>query len=161
MKLKPHMSEEEIRERQKTSKNLTEAGHWQIILTIQTNPGIKRKQVAQALGINESKVKRASENYNKEGRHWKEGKQHGGRRKEREYLSLTAEAELLESISEKAKEGKVITYHDVKPVAEEKIGHPVTRFYIYDLFKRHGWKKKAPRPKHPKKEANDEELKKK
>jgi transposase len=160
MKLKPHMSEEEIREKQKASKNQTEIMHWQIILTIQTNPGIKRKQVAQVLGINETKVKRVSEEYNKEGKHWKEGKQHGGRRQARENLTLAEEAELLESVIKEAKAGRIITYHDIQSEAEKKTGHTVTKYYIYDLFKRHGWKKKAPRPKHPKKELTDEELKK-
>jgi len=33
---------------------------------------------------------------------------------------------------------------------ETKVGNKVSDDYLWDLFNRHGWKKKMPRPRHPK-----------
>ena len=51
--------------------------------------------------------------------------------------------------------------NDIRKVVEKKVGQSVSDDYLWDLFKRHNWKKKAPRPQHPKKQqAKQEEFKK-
>jgi transposase len=55
----------------------------------------------------------------------------------------------LGKISEKASKGLILTISDIRKDVEEKTGHKVSDDYLWDLFHRHGWKKKAPRPVHP------------
>ena len=81
--------------------------------------------------------------------------------KSRSYLSLKEEKELLNRISEKAARGLILTMSDIRDDVEGRIGYKVSDDYLWDLFHRHGWKKKVPRPVHPKsKEGEQEEFKK-
>ena len=60
-----------------------------------------------------------------------------------------------------ALEGKVLVAKHIRKIVETKVGKAVSDDYIWDLFKRHDWKKKMPRPEHPKKnKAAQEEFKK-
>ena len=68
---------------------------------------------------------------------------------------------LMKILAEKAKQGKVITFDDIHKEVEKYIGRKVSDDYIWDLFKRHNWKKKMPRSEHPKRnKAAQEEFKK-
>lgn len=57
---------------------------------------------------------------------------------------------MMEGLKTKAKEGKVLTAKNIRTVIEKTVGQAVSDDYIWDLFKRHNWKKKMPRPQHPK-----------
>lgn len=57
----------------------------------------------------------------------------------------------MEDLQQRALEGKVMTIHDIRPVLEQKTGKAVSDGYLWDLLKRHGWKKKAPPPQYPRK----------
>jgi len=75
----------------------------------------------------------------------------------RSFLSLEEEEKLLNTLEKKALNGMVLTYNDIKQEIENKLERKVSDDYIWDLFKRHGWKKKAPRPKHPLQKKEDVE----
>jgi transposase len=80
------------------------------------------------------------------------------RREQRCHMSLSAEQFLMKSLEEEALSGKILTFRHIKKEVETFVGKEVSNDYIWDLFSRHGWSKKAPRPHHPKadKSAQDE-----
>ena len=53
--------------------------------------------------------------------------------------------------------GKIIIYKHIKDKIEKKLNHLVSDDYIWDMFKRHNWSKKAPRPKNPKQDLEAQE----
>jgi transposase len=58
----------------------------------------------------------------------------------------------------------VLVAKQLRKAVEQKIGHKVSDDYLWELLHRHGWRKKAPRPQHPKAEEakeNSEAFKKK
>jgi transposase len=125
--------------------------YWQLIYSIQTNPGKKAEEYASLLGMPTEKVYRIVQLYNKNGgfdkqNHW------GGRRDQRSHLSYEKEQVLMKGLEKQAQGGKIITMNDIRAVVEKQVGHSVSDDYLWDLFKRHGWKKKAPRPQHPQKD---------
>jgi transposase len=68
---------------------------------------------------------------------------------------------MMKSLKLEALEGKVLVAKHIRKIVEAKVGKAVSDDYIWDLFKRHNWKKKMPRPEHPKKnKAAQEEFKK-
>ena len=68
-------------------------------------------------------------------------------------LSKEQEAEILEQF--KGQEGKQITAKEIKAALDEAYGKETGHMYVYNVLKRHGWKKKMPRSRHPK-AANEE-----
>ena len=68
-------------------------------------------------------------------------------------LSKEKEAEILDSFQSKA--GKQVTAKEIKEALDAECGKDTGHMYVYNVLKRHGWKKKMPRSKHPK--AADEE----
>jgi transposase len=65
-------------------------------------------------------------------------------------LSIDQEQKLLKRLEEKALSGEILIYKHIKKEVEKRIEHEVSDDYIWDLFKRHNWKKKAPMVSHPK-----------
>jgi transposase len=150
LKVHPYLTNKELYQKLYQRSNIHDFRDWQIIYSVQTNPGILAKEIGRILGVSIHKIYRVIEAYNREGPNWKEGKQWGGRRNATSYLTLEEESGLMGNLEEKAKVGQILTAMDIKEEVEKKIGRKVSDDYIWDLFKRHGWKKKAPRPKHPK-----------
>ena len=76
-------------------------------------------------------------------------------------LSLGEEAALLRKIEHEASKGLIKTANDIGALIEAKVGKGVSEDYWGDLLKRNGWKKKMPRPHHPKRnQAEQQEFKK-
>lgn len=73
-----------------------------------------------------------------------------GRRKERCRLSQEEEQKLLQDQEEPALEGKVLVARQLRQAVENKTGRSVSEDYLWNLLHRHGWRKNAPRPEHPK-----------
>ena len=149
LKVKHHLSDKELLVKMKTQNNTRGFINWQIIYSVHSNPGKKAEEYASYLGVTKSKVYKVIERYNNNGLSWDDGKKWGGRREERAYLSLPAEKALLDSLKKDAIKGKILTYNHIRTKVENKVGKKVSDDYIWDLFNRHSWKKKAPRPTHP------------
>lgn len=83
--------------------------------------------------------------YNKHGKNWYSfcyrGKR-GGRRAQRCHLSLDDEKLFMKSLENEALSGNILTFRHIKQKAELLVGKEVSDDYIWDLFARHGWKKK-------------------
>ena len=149
LKLKPHLSEEEIKEITFSQKSVRDFQDWQIIYLIQLNKNKKAIDIAELLGINVYRIYDRIELYNKYGKDWKSLNKWGGRRKETSYLTLAEERVVMEELKDKATKGFILTASDIRNHIELKVGHEVSNDYIWDLFKRHNWTKKSPMPKHP------------
>lgn len=150
LRLKDHISLSELRERMETETDIRFFKQLQILHAVANNPGIKAGDLAQILAVGTGVIYRTVEVYNNEGIAYKDTLQWGGRRESRSTLSLDQERALLKSIEAKSLRGEILTAKDIRKEVEKQAGREVSQDYIWALFKRHGWKKKAPRPKHPK-----------
>ena len=83
----------------------------------------------------------------------------GGRR--HAYLTVEEEGALLASLAPEAGRGCMLDVVKVKEILEQRLGRPVASSTVYRLLHRHGWRKIAPRPRHPKTDpARQERVKK-
>ena len=72
-------------------------------------------------------------------------------------MSFEEETEFLEQFRDIAEAGQLITVEEILGKFEGKTGKKSNTQTIYNLLKRHGWRKVKPRPQHP--GAADEETK--
>ncbi|MDR2913897.1 MAG: winged helix-turn-helix domain-containing protein, partial [Tannerella sp.] len=156
-----HYSDKELKNILDSQTEIRAFRDRQIIYSVQTNPGKKAEEIAGILGIKISKVLRVIQQYNKSGINWRVYGQCGGRREQRCHLSIKEEAALLSSIEEEALSGRILTYKQMKKKVETEVGKEVSDDYIWDLFSSHNWKKKVPRPSHPKADRQAQEAYKK
>lgn len=150
LKTKPYLSNEELQQKIKSQNNAHNFLDWQIIYSVNINSGVLAENIAKILGVSIHKIYRVVEMYNKYGQDWKNDKQWGGRRDATSLLTIEQEKILMKSIESKAVNGEILTSADIREEIEKFIGKKVSDDYLWDLFSRHNWKKKAPRPKHPK-----------
>jgi len=121
--------------------------------------GMSAPEVAVALGWNPGTVRVFQARYFKEGEAILGGVGRGGRR--RQNLSLDQEDALLEAFLGQAERGGILQVSEVSARYQEVVGHEVPKSTVYRLLARHGWRKVAPRPRHPKADlAKQEEFKK-
>lgn len=105
-------------------------------------------QVGTAIGYSPATVKKLWSEYFSKGEKALIGIGRGGRR--RANLSVEAEKRLLADFFKKAERGGVLVAAEVKVAYEKTVGHPVPKSTVYRMLARHGWRKIAPRPRHPK-----------
>ena len=155
LKIKKYLSNEELKKRIKEEKEVQQLKIWQSIYFIKNNEGVLASTVADIFGLSVHTIYKHVQNYNRNGVDSVILKQRGGRR--RFFLTLKEEKDLLDSLSQKASEGLILTMNDIRVEIESNIGHGVSDDYIWDLFNRNNWKKKAPRPKHPDQDLEKQE----
>jgi transposase len=155
LKTYPHFTDVELKEKMNSQTKVRAFQDWQIIYSVQTNYGKTAEEFAKILGVSKQKILHVVQQYNKYGEAWRRYDNWGGRREARCNMTLEEEKAILSSLESDALNGQVLIYKQVKKIVEEKLRREVSDDYIWDMFKRHGWKKKVPRPSHPK--ANREE----
>lgn len=153
LQLKPHLNSKELKQRLNNEKDVRLFRYWQLLYIISTNPGKSDVAYGDMLAMGKDNVYRIVQMYNMNGKNFAEQLEWGGRRKETSYLTIKEESKLMKKLAENAKKGKVITFHDIHKEVQDYVGHKVSDDYVWDLFNRNQWKKKAPRPKHPKQNA--------
>jgi transposase len=110
--------------------------------------GLSAAQIATVLGWHVSSVYDLHSRYWREGIPALEGPGRGGRH--RQNLSLAQEQELLAQFRGAAAQGDLLEARAVRDTYMKWVGHPVPKSTVYRLLARHGWRKLAPRPRHPK-----------
>lgn len=110
--------------------------------------GLSSSQVAHAVGWSPGTVRRLWSVYFSQGEQALLGQGRGGRR--HAHLSVAEEQRLLARFFEPSAEGEVLVVNEVKAAYEQAVGHTVPKSTVYRLLARHGWRKIAPRPRHPK-----------
>jgi transposase len=110
--------------------------------------GMSSDEVALAVGFSPATVKKLWSQYFSGGEEVLIGQGRGGRR--RANLSLEEEQNLLVHFFDKAESGEVLVANEVKAAYEKAVGRTVPKSTVYRMLARHGWRKIAPRPRHPK-----------
>jgi transposase len=147
-----HLSVDEVKERMKTERRAWVRHHWWIIYTALVAPR-KADEIALHTGVSPTTVHRIIARYNRLGPTAIEQSTKGGRH--HEYLTLEQERAFLQPFFARAERGEIATAEQIHQAFEAEVQHEVHLDTIYRLLHRHGWRKLAPRARHPK--ANQEE----
>ena len=144
-------SEEQVRELEGAQKkNKDKNVDRRLEALLRRAAGEKRGEVAVKTGFCKQYVSDLTANYHKNGlsaivdNHY-----HGNHRN----MSFEEEAELLQTFTQAAEEGKVVETGDILRAYEEKLGRRFDKDHgrIYRVLERHEWRKVMPRSRHPKK----------
>ena len=147
-----HLSVDEVKERMKTERRAWVRHHWWIIYNALVAPR-KADEIALHTGVSATTVHRIIARYNRLGPAVIEQSAKGGRH--HEYLTLEQEQAFLQPFFARAERGEIATAEQIHQALEAEVQHEVHLDTIYRLLHRHGWRKLAPRARHPK--ANQEE----
>jgi transposase len=109
--------------------------------------GLNANQVAQALGWRPTSVRRLQAQYGRLGEALWQRPGRGGRRHQN--LTQEEEGRLLQGFLQRAEQGRLLEVSRVKQAYEQAVGHVVPKSTVYRMLARHGWRKLAPRPRHP------------
>ena len=154
LELVNHLTDELLKERLGAASGKPEFSRWQILYMVQVAGVHSAGVISPLVNLSKSSIYKIVEQYNKDGIEGIKYTLRGGRR--RSLLSLTDEIDLLNAIEQKAGKGLIKTANDIRTIVEDKVGRTVSDDYLWDLLKRNGWKKKMPRPHHPKKNTRDQ-----
>jgi transposase len=110
--------------------------------------GLSNDEIAVALGWSPNTVRAWHSPFLRHGEGILVGVGRGGR--QHAYLAPDEEEAFLEGFLEQAERGGILVVGEIKAAYEEAVGHPVPKSTVYRMLARHGWRKVAPRPRHPK-----------
>ena len=105
------------------------------------------KEIAEITGYNPWYVSKLAAKYHAGGLEAITGNHYGGNRRN---MSFEEEEAFLEQFVDDADGGRLTDVSVIKAAYDEKVGHKTGRGQIYYVLHRHGWGKKMPRSKHPK-----------
>lgn len=142
-----HLPMEEVKNRLKTDLRPWCRQRWLIIYNALIEPR-KAEEIARHCGVSKATVHDVISCYNRLGVAAVETAGKGGRR--RQYLTLEEEKEFLAPFFTQAQTGEIATVAQIWQAFEKRVGHEVDDSTIYRLLNRHGWRKRMPRPRHPK-----------
>jgi transposase len=154
IRVKPHLTLEDIDARLKTLHDFWRIRRWLVIRHALVDPA-PAKDIACRLGLSVFTVRDLIEAYNRHGPDALETTGKG--RRQHAYLSVDAERTLLAPFLDASQAGHIAIARRIKKAVEDSIGHQVAASTIYRLLHRHQWRKVVPRPKNPRssKEAQD------
>jgi transposase len=144
-----HLTNDDLVGRLSSSRNSPTFSRWQILYLIQVGNIHSAELISPLVGLSHPSIYKIVEGYNKNGPSSVAYKPRGGRR--RALLSIEEEQEVLLTVEQDAAKGLIKTAADIRKIVERKVGKPVSDDFLWDMFNRNGWKKKIPRPHHPKK----------
>jgi transposase len=110
--------------------------------------GLSNEQIALAVGWSANTVRAWHSRYLRHGEDILVGVGRGGRR--HAYLKPEEEEVFLQGFVEQAERGGILVVGEIKAAYEQAVGHVVPKSTVYRMLARHGWRKIAPRPRHPK-----------
>lgn len=149
-----HLSNARVQSQLSDSRNTLSHSRWQIIYLIQVGNMHSAELIAPIVNLSIHSIYKIVERYNLEGASALMYKQKGGRR--RFLLTTEEERSMFISLENLASKGLIKTANDIRKVIEEKVGKVVSDDYLWDLLHRNGWKKKMPRPHHPKRSLEEQ-----
>ena len=149
-----HLSNVQVQAKLSQSRGTAGHNRWQIIYLIQVGNIHAAELLAPLVNLSVHSIYKIVENYNRKGADALVYKVKGGRR--RSLLTVAEEAALFTSLENLASKGLIKTANDIRIVVERKAGKSVSDDYLWDLLHRNGWKKKMPRPHHPKRNIEEQ-----
>ncbi len=118
--------------------------------------GLSLAQTGRLIGRSRASVTRLRSRFKRGVEHPEEtSRRWGGRR--RQNMSVEAERAFLAPFFEQAKEGGILVVAPLKTAYKQALGRKVPDSTVYRLLARHGWRKIAPRPRHPKADPERQE----
>ena len=72
-------------------------------------------------------------------------------------MPLEEEAAILKQFEEKAGQGELLVINEIQAALEKHLGRSIHKTTVYRILYRHGWRKLAPRPSHPKRNQQEVE----
>jgi transposase len=129
-----------------SASNQTQRRHWTIVYNALVEPRLA-SSIALHCGVSVPTVRVVISSYNRLGPAALDTPGKGGRRNE--YLSLAEEQAFLAPFFDRAAKGQIATASEIQQALEAQIGHTVHQSTVYRLLDRHNWRKRVPRPTHP------------
>jgi transposase len=136
-----------LADRLKKAKGRPEFQRIQCVL-IRATLGSTAAEIAKLLGWSTETVHVIHSRWAKEGDAIFNLKAKGGRRNQ--YFTAEEEATFLQPFLVKAEAGGILNAMEIKVAFEAKVGKVVAKSTVYRMLERCGWRKIAPRPRHPK-----------
>jgi transposase len=155
LQLARHLTDAELKKKLEATLGSPEFNRWQILYMVQVGQIRSAQIISPLVNLSKPSIYKIVEQYNKGGVKGIKYTARGGRR--RSLLSIEEERALLEAVESKAEQGHIKTANDIRAMVEAKVGKAVSDDYLWDLLKRHGWKKKMPRPHHPQRSLDEQE----
>jgi transposase len=138
---------QELEQLLKTTQSKGQMQRIQCVL-LRACQGMHCEQVAAVVGWSSGWVRQVWSAFLRGGPQALLDKPRGGRL--RANLSREQENALIKQFEENARAGNILVVSEIHEAYEKTVGHPVPKSTIYRLLSRHGWRKVAPRPCHPK-----------
>lgn len=154
LQLRSHLTNEQLIEKLSSSRGTPDFTRWQIFYLIQIARQSSADIISPLVGLSKPSIYKIVEGYNNQGPSTIKCKPRGGRRNA--LLSVQEEEQLFINLEEQASKGLIKTANDIRNVVELKVGKPVSDDFLWDLLHRNGWKKKMPRPHHPKRDVKQQ-----
>lgn len=136
-----------LAERLKKAEGKPEFQRIQCVL-LRATLGASAKDIAQVVGWTVGTVRVMHSQYAKEGDTFFDVVRRGGRH--RQNMTVAGEEAFLAPFFERAKAGGILVASEIKLAYEAALGKTVAESTVYRMLARHGWRKIAPRPRHPK-----------
>lgn len=144
-RVRPHLSEEELRARIKQARNAATARKLLVILNALVDPRAA-EEIALHTGVSVHSVHAWVPAYNRHGLEGILGPGTGGRR--REHMSREEETIFLKPFFERAETGEIATTAEIRQALQECVGHPLHHSVVYRFLQRNEWRQVMPRPSH-------------
>ena len=154
VQLTSHLTNEQLIEKLSFTRGSPDFSRWQILYLIQVAKQSSADIISPLVGLSKPSIYKIVEGYNKQGPSAIKCKSRGGRRNA--FLSVEDEERLFINLEEQASKGLIKTANDIRQVVELKVGKHVSDDFLWDLLHRNGWKKKMPRPHHPKRNIKEQ-----
>lgn len=136
-----------IKSKMKSAKNVSDYKRWQVLLLV-TSYQADATFIAEVTGYSKASIYAIVQQHNNPNEAEVTTKARGGRR--RSLMTVEHEKKFMKGLEQKALDGMILSYLDVKKLVEKEIEKTVSDDFIWDLFKRNDWTKHSPRPHHPK-----------
>lgn len=152
--LSDHLTNDQLIEKLSSSRGTSDFTRWQILYLVQVVKQVSADIISPLVGPSKPSIYKIVERYNKQGPLAIKCKLRGGRG--HALLSVKEEEQLFINLEEQASKGLIKTANDIRQVVELKVGKAVSDDFLWDLLHRNGWKKKMPRPHHPKRDIKQQ-----
>jgi transposase len=116
-------------------------------LWLRASLGLNADQVATAIGWQPTSVRRLQAQYLKQGETVLQTEGRGGRRNQN--LTVEQEQQVLAEFGPSVERAGMLEVSQIQSAYEKAVGHPVPKSTVYRMLARQGWRKIAPRRRHP------------
>ena len=150
----PHVSEEELRARLKSTKDRRTALKLLVILNAMVDPR-PAEEIALHTGVSIHSVHNWIPAYNRSGLEGILGPGTGGRRNA--HMTMEEESLFLRPFFERAATGEIATTAEIREALEEYVGNPLHHPVVYRFLDRNDWRRIKPRPTHVQAKKEEQE----